>query len=131
MQVPPGWQTAPTQHVPPSAPQLWQVRGAFPGGLAQPRPPLQVARAQQAWPSAPHGAHDSAAPPSPAAWQENPLKQLSAAPPPQHAWPPAPQAAQEPIAPHETPDAVHIDTPVPLPPQQVCPRAPQAMPAAF
>jgi hypothetical protein len=43
-----------TWQVPPTAPQFWQVRVALPGGLAQPSPGLQTARAQHASSRAPH-----------------------------------------------------------------------------
>jgi hypothetical protein len=117
--------------VPPTAPQLWQVRAALPGGFAQPSPPLQVLRAQHASLSAPHAWQVSAAPPStpPPPWQEKPVLQLLAPLPPQQPCPLAPHALHVPAT-HAAPEAVH-DVPPPLPVQQGSASAPQAWPAAF
>jgi hypothetical protein len=130
MHVPPGWQTAPTQQVPPTAPQFWQLRKALPGGLAQPSPLLQVLRAQHASSSAPQAWQVSAPPPSPTPpWQANPALQLLAPLPPQHDWPLLPHALHVP-AEHVAPDAVQVVAP-PLPVQHAWASAPQVCPAAF
>jgi hypothetical protein len=131
MQVPPGWQTAPTQQVAPTAPQLWQVRAALPGGFAQPSAVLQTLRAQHASLSAPHAWQVSATPPSapPPPWHKKPVLQLLTPLPPQQDCPLAPHALQVPAT-HVAPEAVH-DVPPPLPAQQGSASAPQAWPAAF
>jgi hypothetical protein len=112
------------------------VRGIPCPGLAQPRPLLQTSP-QQTWPLAPHGSH--VAPASPAAWHERFAPQESAPPPAQQAAPRLPHASHVPIA-QRAPEAVQVIRPPPArppappsataPPQQLCPTAPHAVPAA-
>jgi hypothetical protein len=129
MQRPPAWQTAPGQQAPSFAPQFMQTLGALPGGLAQPRPALQVLPPQQAWPEPPHGAQRVAppAPPSVATvWHERPVVQDV-----------APVQQTSPLPPHFThvafwppeqrvPEAVQLPPPPPPVAQQSWPTPPQA-----
>jgi proline- and glutamine-rich splicing factor len=133
MQVPPDWQTSPAQQPPPTAPQLMQVRGIPPPGLAQPRPLAQTAPAQQTSPLAPQG---SQVVPASAAWQERLAPQAPSPPPAQQAMPRLPQATQLPPV-QRAPDPVQVIGPPPpppasttTPPQQVWPTAPHVVPPA-
>jgi hypothetical protein len=47
MHMPPGWQAAPGQQAPPTAPQFMQVLGSPFGGFAHPKPDWQLLPAQQ------------------------------------------------------------------------------------
>jgi hypothetical protein len=127
VQVAPSAQTLPGQHAAPAA-QAMHVLGMLLPGLAQPRPALQVAPAQQAWPLAPHAPHVSM---FMAPWQDRPDAQRFAPWPPQHAPPEVPQATHvdgAPIAParQTAPGAVQEVLPPPPapPPQQGSPTAP-------
>jgi hypothetical protein len=100
----------------PAAPHIMQMFGPV-AGFAQPRPVLHVLPAQHCWLFAPHGWQLLApVPPSAGAWQDMPVLQVFAAPPPQQGWPVPPQVPHTPMA-QTTPGAVQVP---PLPPQQFC-----------
>ena len=115
-QTAPLWQMSPAQQAMPAAPHIMQMFGPV-AGFAQPRPVLHVLPAQHCWLFAPHGWQLLApVPPSAGAWQDMPVLQVFAAPPPQQGWPVPPQVPHTPMA-QTTPGAVQVP---PLPPQQFC-----------
>ena len=91
-QTPPLWQMLPAQQAMFSAPHIMQMLGPVPGGFAQASPEPHMLFAQHCWLLPPHGSHDCVVPPSAAVWQDNPVPQVFAAPPPQQAWPMPPHA---------------------------------------